>query len=365
MKGFSASDASSVYMNKKDNTQVFVGMSGGVDSSVSAYLLRKQGYEVTGVHLTCWNEGGCSDSEERDARRVAKTLGIPFYVFDLRKDYADKVVSYMVNGYRKGITPNPDVMCNKEIKFGAFLKRAIAMGADYVATGHYARLKEKDGIYSIYAGKDRNKDQSYFLWTLNQDQLRRAMFPIGELTKPEVRKIAQKAGLHVSDKKDSQGICFVGRITLQRFLGNYLKQKSGQVIDTEGRVIGFHPGAHFYTIGQRHGLGIALSRPHYIIHKDVKKNIIVLAGANDAHLYQREVHLEKLNLNPDFKFSSNVLARIRYRQAMQSARISRSKNGCKLVFTKPVKFIAPGQSAVFYNTGGKLLGGGIILDKQV
>jgi tRNA-specific 2-thiouridylase len=350
-------------MSKKNHIRVFVGMSGGVDSSVSAYLLKKQGYDVTGVHLTCWNVGGCSDKEESDACRVAKTLDIPFHVFDLRKDYADRVVGYMVDGYKKGITPNPDVMCNKEIKFGAFLKKAIEIGADYVATGHYARLKERRGIYSIYVGKDKNKDQSYFLWTLNQDQLRHVMFPVGELIKSEVRKVAQKAGLHVADKKDSQGICFVGKTTLQDFLGNYLKQKSGQVLNTEGKVIGSHPGAHFYTIGQRHGLGVALSRPHYVIHKDVKKNVIVLARDDDKHLYKKEIYLEKLNLNPDFKFPSNVRARVRYRQSLQNARISQNKSECKLIFTQPVKFVAPGQSAVFYNTRGKMLGGGVILDK--
>jgi len=350
-------------MKKNSQIKVFVAMSGGVDSSVSAYLLKKQGYDITGVHLTCWNEGGCSDKEERDARRAAQTLGIPFYVFDLRKDYADRVVNYMVNGYKRGITPNPDVMCNKEIKFGAFLERALAMGADYIATGHYTRLKVRNGVYSVYAGTDKNKDQSYFLWTLSQSQLKRVIFPVGELTKPQVRKIARKAGLHVADKKDSQGICFVGKTTLPGFLGRYLKQKKGLVLDTEGKVIGSHPGAHFYTIGQRHGLGIALSKPHYVIHKDVKKNTIVLAGENDRHLYQKEVCLGKLNLNPDFKSPSSVRARVRYRQTLQSARVSCTKDGCKLVFSKPVKFVAPGQSAVFYNTGGRLLGGGVILDK--
>ncbi len=339
-------------------------MSGGVDSSVSAYLLKKQGYDVTGVYLTCWNEGGCSDKEERDARRAAQTLRIPFHVFDLRKNYADRVVSYMVNGYKRGITPNPDVMCNKEIKFGAFLKRALSMGADYIATGHYARLKVENEVYSVYAGTDKNKDQSYFLWTLSQSQLKRVIFPIGELTKPEVRKIARKAGLHVADKKDSQGICFVGKTTLPTFLGKYLKQKEGLVLDTKGKILGSHPGAHFYTIGQRHGLGIALSKPYYVIHKDVKKNIIILAGENDKRLHQKKAHLGKLNLNPDFKFPSSVQARVRYRQALQNARASRTKDGCKLVFSKPVKFVASGQSAVFYNVGGKLLGGGVILDKQ-
>ncbi|MDD5710519.1 MAG: tRNA 2-thiouridine(34) synthase MnmA [Candidatus Colwellbacteria bacterium] len=351
-------------MKRNSQAKVFVAMSGGVDSSVSAYLLKKQGHDVTGVHLTCWNEGGCSDKEECDARRAAETLKIPFYVFDLRKDYADRVVGYMVDGYKRGITPNPDVMCNREIKFGAFLKRALSMGADYIATGHYARLKVKNGTHSIYAGKDRNKDQSYFLWALNQEQLKRVIFPVGELLKPAVRKIARKAGLHVADKKDSQGICFVGKTTLPAFLGRYLKEKKGLVLDAEGKVVGSHPGAYFYTIGQRHGLGIALSQPHYVIHKDVKRNTIVLAGENDKRLYGWEVYLGGLNLNPDFKFPANVRARVRYRQTLQDARAFHDKGECKLVFSKPVKFIAPGQSAVFYNTQGRLLGGGIILDRE-
>lgn len=351
-------------MRENSQTKVFVAMSGGVDSSVSAYLLKKQGYNVTGVHLTCWNEGGCSDKEERDARRAASTLRIPFQVFDLRQDYADRVVSYMVNGYRRGITPNPDVMCNKEIKFGAFLRKALSMGADYIATGHYARLRVRNGVYSIYAGKDKNKDQSYFLWALSQEQLKHVIFPIGELTKPEVRKIARKAGLHVADKKDSQGICFVGKTTLLAFLGRYLRPKEGRVLDTEGRVIGSHPGAQFYTIGQRHGLGIALSQPHYVVYKNVKQNTIVLAGEGDKCLYQKEVQLKGLNLNPDFEFPADVRARVRYRQNLQSARVLRSRGGCKLIFAKPVKFVAPGQSTVFYNAGGKLLGGGIIVDRR-
>jgi tRNA-specific 2-thiouridylase len=338
-------------------------MSGGVDSSVSAYLLKKQGYDVTGVHLTCWNEGGCSDKEEDDARRVAKTLGIPFQVFDLRQEYADRVVGYMVSGYENGITPNPDAMCNKEIKFGAFLKRALEMGADYVATGHYARLKEKRGVYSVYAGRDRHKDQSYFLWMLDQEQLKRAIFPVGNLTKTKVRKIARRAGLHVADKKDSQGICFVGKVTLQGFLSRYLEKKEGAILNTRGEVIGSHPGAHYFTIGQRHGLGVALNKPCYVVSKDIEKNTIVLAEEDNEHLFHREVYLKELNLNPGLRFPASVRARVRYRQALQGARVLRDDGGCRLVFAKPIKFVAPGQGGVFYNRGGKLLGGGVIVDK--
>lgn len=346
---------------QKSRTRVFVGMSGGVDSSVSAYLLKKQGYDVTGVHLICWNEGGCSDAEERDARRVAKALDIPFHVFDLRAEYADRVVDYMVAGYRNGITPNPDVMCNKEIKFGAFLERALKMGADLVATGHYARLKEKNGIYSVCTGRDKNKDQSYFLWALNQEQLGRVIFPVGSLIKSEVRRIARLAGLHVADKKDSQGICFVGKVTLRGFLNRYLEEKTGEVLNVDGAVIGHHPGAHFFTIGQRHGLRVALSEPYYVADKDMEKNTIVLAKEGDPRLYKREVWLEQLNLHPDLRLPSKVWARIRYRQKLQGARIFQAESGkCGLVFSRPMQFVTPGQSAVFYNFQGKLLGGGTI-----
>ncbi|PIR98124.1 MAG: tRNA 2-thiouridine(34) synthase MnmA [Candidatus Colwellbacteria bacterium CG10_big_fil_rev_8_21_14_0_10_42_22] len=345
----------------KHKGKVFVGMSGGVDSSVSAYLLKEQGYNVTGVHLTCWNEGGCSDKEERDARRVAKKLEIPFYVFDLRKEYIDKVVGYMVDGYKKGITPNPDVMCNKEIKFGAFLNKALEMGADYVATGHYARIKQRHGIYSIYAGKDKNKDQSYFLWTLTQNQLNHTLFPVGGFIKSEVREIARKSDLHVAEKKDSQGVCFVGQITLQEFLGRYLREKKGKVLNTKGEVVGAHPGAHFYTIGQRHGLGIALNEPHYVASTDIEKNTIILAKTDEEDLYRKEVYINGLNLNPDFQPPSDIKIRVRYRQKLESAHIEKANKGARIIFKKPIKFVAPGQSAVFYNNQGKLLGGGIIL----
>jgi len=206
------------------NKKIFVGLSGGVDSSVAALLLKKEGHDVVGVHLRCWNKNGCDEPEAEDARRVADKLGIPFYVLDMEKEYKERVVDYMIKGYEEGITPNPDVACNREIKFGLFLEKALSMGGDFVATGHYARLREvksKNGesktIYKLYAGKDENKDQSYFLWALGQDQLKHAVFPLGELTKQEVRQIAKEANLPTADKKDSQGICFIGEVTLKDF----------------------------------------------------------------------------------------------------------------------------------------------------
>ncbi|PIR98430.1 MAG: tRNA 2-thiouridine(34) synthase MnmA [Candidatus Colwellbacteria bacterium CG10_big_fil_rev_8_21_14_0_10_41_28] len=344
----------------KEKGRVFVGMSGGVDSSVAAYLLKKRGYEVIGVHLRCWNKNGCDEKEATDARLVAEHLNIPFYVFDMEKEYKERVVDYMIDGYRDGITPNPDVMCNKEIKFGLFMEKALSMGARFIATGHYARVKEMGGIYSIYRGKDGNKDQSYFLWTLNQDQLSKILFPLGDLKKDKVRKIAKKAGLHIADKKDSQGICFVGQVSIDEFLGEYLSQKEGQIINIRGEVVGTHRGAHFYTIGQRHGLGVALSEPYYVSKIDVNKNTVILAPEDDPSLFEREIKISKVNMVPNQETPQKVLVQIRYRQEPVSAILSQKNGSFHIDFDKPVKFVAPGQSAVFYNPKGQLIGGGII-----
>ena len=348
-------------MTDHKSKRVFVGMSGGVDSSVSAYLLQKQGYDVVGVHLQCWNKDGCNEQEARDARLVANKLGIPFYVLDMEEEYGKRVVDYMVESYRNGLTPNPDVMCNKEIKFGLFLEKALSMGADFVATGHYARLVEENGEHFIYEGKDKGKDQSYFLWTLGEEKLKKVLFPIGDLKKEEVRKIAKEAGLHVAEKKDSQGICFIGQVTLQEFLHEYLGSKEGAVVDLSGEVIGKHEGAHFYTIGQRHGLGVALNAPHYVVDKDIKTNTVVLAQGDAKDLEKSEVSIRDFRLNANFELPSKVFARVRYRQDLHEAKLERAGENLLLKFTKPVRFVAPGQSAVFYSDKGKLLGGGIIL----
>ena len=339
----------------KQGKKVFVGMSGGVDSSVCAYLLKDQGYDVVGVHLRCWNKDGCDEQEARDARLVADKLDIPFYVLDMEKEYKKQVVDYMIESYQSGLTPNPDVMCNQKIKFGTFLKKALEMGADYVATGHYAKVKEENGRFSIYAGEDKNKDQSYFLWTLTQDQLKHALFPLGDMKKDEVREVAKNNDLHVADKKDSQGICFIGKVTLQEFLSQYLKEQKGKVLNNKGEVVGEHDGAHFYTIGQRHGLGVALGEPHYVAEKDIKSNTIVLAPEKDKKLEGGEIRLAKVKAEGDLP--QEVLVRIRYRQGLQKATLRKDHT---LELDKPVKFIAPGQSAVFYNKEGKLIGGGII-----
>lgn len=394
-------------------------MSGGVDSSVAALLLKQatpnnfsklfsrptpkgfRGYDVTGVFMRCYNIDGCAERDAEDARRVAEHIGIPFYVFDFEEEYKKRVVVYMVEGYRAGLTPNPDVMCNREIKFGLFFKKVMALGADYVATGHYARLKnykieglknsisgdnKKSFNYSIFQSKDLNKDQSYFLWTLTQNELSRTFFPVGDLLKPEVRAIAKKAELPTAEKKDSQGICFLGDVSLMDFLSQYLPRERGAVFNIEGKKIGEHEGAHFYTIGQRH-IGVASlkkgggAKPHYVVEKDIETNAVVVAeGSDHPALYRNEIVLTDVNfVNPPMSSLMRrnkrieVMARVRYRQplapavfkiAPTSSRIRNEigKNGkWKIEFDQPVKFVAPGQSAVFYSKRGELLGGGIIV----
>ncbi len=392
-------------MNTEKNKKVFVALSGGVDSSVAALLLRDRGYDVTGVFMSCYNLDGCMDRDAAGARRVASHLGIPFYSWDFKKEYKKRVVEYMVEGYRRGETPNPDVMCNKEIKFGIFLEKALKLGADYVATGHYVRrlpvsrhrvsLRSSDGAHryalgeksaprnqafspprvaekqeaaawSLFEGEDKNKDQSYFLWTLTQNQLEHCLFPIGEYLKSEVREIARKAGLPTAEKKDSQGICFLGKVALADFLKNYIPARRGAVLNTAGKKVGEHDGAEFYTIGERH-VGVAVSKPVYVAEKDVKANTLVMVEADDAALYRKEIKLADLNIiSPDFR-GGEVLARVRYRQPLTKAKLWQITNHksqtpkYKLEFNEPIKFVASGQSAVFYSADGEMLGGGVIL----
>jgi tRNA-uridine 2-sulfurtransferase len=350
-------------MTNKKQKIVFVGMSGGVDSSVTAGILRDQGYNVVGVHLRCWNVDGCAEADAEDARRAAETLKIPFYVFDFEKEYRQKVVDYMVEGYRKGITPNPDVMCNHEIKFGMFFKRAMAMGADYVATGHYAKVKNGQ----LYAARDKEKDQSYFLWTLKPRQLKQCLFPLGDLIKKtDVRRLAKKFRLPNAEKKDSQGVCFLGQISLPDFLDNYIPTKKGKVVSTSGKVLGEHRGAQYFTIGQRRGIGVGGSaKPLYVAAKDIKKNLVILAPEDDESLYAREVKLVDVNIinRSSYPYSHEwvnrgikVWVRVRYRQPLFPAVFK----GKKLTFNTPQKFIAAGQSAVLYAKNGRVLGGGVI-----
>ncbi len=347
-------------------------MSGGVDSSVAAALLKERGFDVVGVHLKCYNVDGCAEQDAEDARRAAEVLSIPFYALDFEEEYKKRVVEYMVNGYRNGITPNPDVMCNKEIKFGLFLKKALEMGADYVATGHYVRLRtaignkqlttNKEKIGQMFIAQDAQKDQSYFLWTLTQEQLRRCLFPIGEYTKPEVRKLAKKFGLSNAEKKDSQGICFLGQVTLKDFLAEYIPEKKGVVMNIAGQVIGEHSGAYFYTIGQRSGLGLGgQEKPLYLAGKNIKENALLVAEEGSPILYRKEVAIEQVNFIRPVAVTQlpmTVYVRVRYRQPLFQAILT---GDSRLLFLKPQKFVAEGQSAVFYSKKGEMIGGGVIV----
>ncbi len=357
---------------KKTDQKVFVGMSGGVDSSVAAALLKAEGYQVTGIHLRCYNVDGCAETDAEDARRAAEALKIPFYVLDFEKEYKAKVVEYMVAGYKSGETPNPDVMCNKEIKFGLFYQAALELGADFIATGHYVKLIKRKPA-RLFTARDKNKDQSYFLWTLTQEQLQHCLFPIGEHVKPEVRRLAKKFGLPNAAKKDSQGICFLGRVSLPEFLGRYIKPRAGSILSKNGEVLGTHHGVQFYTIGQRQGLGVGgTSKPLYVAKKDIKKNTLtVVEGKDHPELFQKEVILTDLNFisSPTSfsrtsrpKASISVMARLRYRQPLAKAILRMTgRNSAKLIFESPQKFVAPGQSAVFYSKSGEMLGGGVII----
>jgi tRNA-specific 2-thiouridylase len=339
--------------------KVLVAMSGGVDSSVAAALLKKAGFHVVGVHMVCWDD--CEEGEERrDALRVALELDIPFLTFDLRKEYRRDVFDYMTREYAEGRTPNPDVMCNREIKFGAFLERALSTGADHIATGHYARLRATGNEVELLEGTDKNKDQSYFLWALTRRQLERCLFPLGNYTKTEVREMARDMKLPTAEKKDSQGLCFVGKVNFGYFLRDFLPLRKGAIMTADGTEIGKHDGVAFYTIGQRHGLGIGGGIPYYIADKDAATNTLVVGkGPNDPILFKKSTCVGALNWLADFP-GGRCEVRIRYRQAKLPALAIKTDDRVELLFDTPLRGIAPGQSAVFYD-GEKLLGGGIIL----
>lgn len=339
------------------NKKVFLGLSGGVDSSVSAALLKKQGFDVTAVFIKTWQPDWieCTwKDDRRDAMRIAAILDIPFLTFDFEEEYKKEVVDYMVSEYKKGRTPNPDVMCNKYIKFGSFFKKAKELGADFVATGHYARNINE----SLYAGVDKEKDQSYFLWALEKDQLKEIIFPLGGYKKSEVRKMAKFLSLPTFDKKDSQGICFLGDVDMEEFLSRFLNLKSGDVLNESGNVIGKHKGALLYTLGQRHGFDIlekgTENKPLFVVDKDLSKNTIIVSEKEKKENI-KEVCLENMiwreNINEDKKYQ----ARFRYRQPLVSCWIKKEK----VVFENLQKFITPGQSLVVYDEE-KCLGGGII-----
>ena len=351
-----------------------MGLSGGVDSAVSAALLKQGGYEVTGVFIKAWTPPGyvCTWREDRrSAMRAAAILDIPFVTLDLEKEYKKEVVDYMIDEYKKGRTPNPDVMCNKEIKFGAFLDWAIGKGADFVATGHYCIKHEiRNSKFEILEAKDKNKDQSYFLWTLTQEQLKHIVFPVGHLQKEEVRKLAKKFKLPQAVRKDSQGLCFLGQIDMKEFLSGYIEQKQGNTLNEKGEVIGRHRGAVFFTIGERHGFTVTKKLSNdkalYVASKNIKENTITVSSKITTDLKCKEgdplyIRLEQINWITDLnKFNLRSLhCRLRYRQKKIKCQVEIVKKGQVSVKLGEDTYISPGQSLVFYD-GEKCLGGGIL-----
>ncbi len=396
--------------------KIAVGLSGGVDSSVAAYLLKQQGHEVYALFMQNWHDttgtlyGDCQWKDDKAiAQMVAKKLDIPFYYVDLSEQYSQRVVDYMFQEYKAGRTPNPDILCNREIKFEVFLKKALELGVDYVATGHYCQKESfitasGDHVFRLIAGADSNKDQSYFLCQLSQEQLSKAMFPIGHLNKKEVREIALKALLPSANKKDSQGICFVGKIDLPIFLQQKLEAKEGDVVEvfgdfykgninnyigfigdeedkldklsqkisytvSSGRVIGKHQGAHFYTIGQRKGLNIGGHKdPIFVIDTDVESNIIFVGeGQEHPGLYRKALFIKKSEIHwirEDLELSVGEIKdfklRIRYRQPLQNAKLYMKSEGLYIVFNDPQRGITPGQFAAWYSQDNELIGSGVI-----
>ena len=392
--------------------RVIVGLSGGVDSSVTAYLLKEQGYEVIGLFMKNWHDDSVTISNEcpwledsNDALIVAEKLGIPFQVVDLSEQYKERIVDYMFDEYEKGRTPNPDILCNREIKFDVFMDIALDLGADFVATGHYCRKEEEiidnKPVYKLLAGKDSNKDQSYFLCQLSQYQLSKALFPIGELTKPAVREIAKKANLITAEKKDSQGLCFIGKVRLPEFLQQKLQSKEGEIVQVsntadvyqreqpnfnskaeeldffatkyqynkqDGKVVGKHLGAHYFTKGQRKGLAVGGTKePLFVIETDVRENVIY-AGEGKHHkglfrsvlfVSNEEEHWIREDLQLKNHESLDVEARIRYRQPLEKAILHKVENGIFVEFQNPQSAIQEGQFVAWYQNE-ELLGSGVI-----
>ena len=365
-------------MNKKvgQGKKVFVGLSGGVDSAVSAYLLKKQGYQVHGVFMKNWTgtiqnlAGECNWVRERDdAQAVAKKLNIPFTVWDFERQYRQLVIDYFFKEYSRGRTPNPDIRCNQFVKIPLFLKRALAEGADYIAMGHYARIGQSrianhESRYYLLNGKDKEKDQSYFLYTLNQKQLRHLLFPVGELTKHEVRRIARRQNLLVADKPDSVGICFIGEVKIEDFLCTRLKEKPGDIVNTQGVKLGRHKGLAFYTVGQRHGLGLA-GGPWYVLGRRWRSNVLIVGKlAEQKHILSDECWLEQVKWSgPGGIKGGSFWVRHRYRHPVVKARLKKIDGRWQLKFFKKQRAVTPGQSAVFYiktKQGLVVVGGGVI-----
>jgi tRNA-specific 2-thiouridylase len=349
-------------------TRVVVGMSGGVDSSVAAWLLKQQGYEVIGIFMKNWDDtdefGVCTaEQDAEDVRRVCDQLEIPFYAVNFEKQYYDKVFRYFLDEYRSGRTPNPDVMCNREIKFGEFLQTAEALGATKLATGHYASVRELNGQFELLRAVDTRKDQTYFLHALNQAQLAKAMFPLGHLTKPQVREIARELNLATADKKDSTGVCFIGERNFKQFLSGYLPAQRGEMRTPDGEWKGQHDGLMYYTLGQRQGLGIGGSgtgEPWFVVDKDLQTNTLIVAQGDHPRLYSIALRVKQLHWIGGSNEVTTCTAKFRYRQPDQHvAVIPLSGGGYEIHFREPQRAITPGQSVVLYD-GDVCLGGGII-----
>ena len=337
--------------------KVFLGMSGGVDSAVSAYLLREAGHEVVGVYMKNWSKNlpgmKCPWAEDlADAKRTAVKLGLDFRVFDFENEYKQKVVDYMIAEYQKGKTPNPDIMCNQEIKFKLFAETAFEQGAEMIATGHYART---DGA-NLLRAVDDNKDQTYFLYRIAADVIPKTIFPVGEMTKPEVKALAEKIGLSVAHKSESMGVCFVGEANMKDFLSEFIETKPGEIREKESeKLLGYHDGAIFYTLGQRHGLGLKTGLPYYVVDKDMDKNIVYVSqNLNSLALWNKEIELRDIIIRGEHDLTQ-LQARIRHRAPLVSAKLEDSK----LIFEDEQKSLTPGQSIVLYS-GDICIGGGII-----
>lgn len=344
--------------------KVFVGLSGGVDSSVTAAMLKEQGHEVVGVYMKNWATDlpgfECPWKEDyMDAKRVAVHLGIDFKMYDFQKEYKQKVVDYMIDEYKAGRTPNPDIMCNQEVKFKLFLSTALEDGADMIATGHYARVDDS----KLFKAKNKDKDQTYFLYRVTKDALSKSLMPIGDFkTKQEVRDLAEKFGLPTAKKKDSQGICFVGKVGIREFLEQYVSPKAGPILDQNGKEIGQHDGAIFYTIGQRSGLGVGGGLPYYVVGKDMDKNeVYVSTDLDDERLWLNDFEISGLHwINDEPNLDNEYQVCHRYRAPLIKAKLSKSKRGLKITLKDPARAITAGQSMVIYD-GDQVLGGGIII----